>query len=242
MSLSKVLEVARGELGVTENPSGSNRVKYWDDYDPAYQGQPWCVGAQWWFFWKAGESSAFFGGAKTASCGKLLRFYKENYQSVAVRDIAVGDLAFYNFSGGISPEHCGLITHVERSQSSILYVKSIEGNTTITGGSEDNGGVVAEKVRYPRNIVGAARPKYKEEEPMPKDDITGHWSEKNIRWELANDISTGYPDGSYKPDSPITRAEDAAKMYRLYALMQEEMTELRKEIARLKSKMEDDMK
>lgn len=29
MSLSKVLEVARGELGVTENPPGSNRVKYW---------------------------------------------------------------------------------------------------------------------------------------------------------------------------------------------------------------------
>lgn len=215
MSLSKVIEIARGELGVTESPAGSNRVKYWQDYDPAYQGQPWCVAFQWWCFWKAGESSAFFGGAKTASCGNLLRFFKETYQSVPVQDIAVGDLAFYNFSGSISPEHCGLITHVERSHSSILYVKSVEGNTTTTGGSEDNGGVVAEKVRYPRNIVGAARPKYKPEEPETVDDVTGHWAEKAIRRCIERGLLRGYPDGSFQPDKPVTRAELAAILDRL---------------------------
>lgn len=222
MSLSKVIETARGELGATEDPPGSNRVKYWDDYDPAYQGQPWCVAFQWWCFWKAGESSAFFGGAKTASCGKLLRFFKENYQSVSVQDIAVGDLAFYNFSGSISPEHCGLITHVERSHSSILYVKSIEGNTTTTGGSEDNGGVVAEKVRYPRNIVGGARPKYKPEEPQPVDDVTGHWAAEDIRWAEKMKLVKGYPDGSFKPAAPITRAEEAVILHRFYNLIRGE--------------------
>lgn len=215
MSLSKVIEIARGELGEHENPPGSNRVKYWQDYDPAYQGQPWCVAFQWWCFWKAGESSAFFGSAKTASCGKLLRFFKENYQSVSVQDIAVGDLAFYNFSGSISPEHCGLITHVERSHSSILYVKSIEGNTTTTGGSEDNGGVVAEKVRYPRNIVGVARPKYKPEEPETVDDVTGHWAEKEIRRCMERGLMKGYPDGSFQPDKPVTRAELAVILDRM---------------------------
>lgn len=215
MSKSKVIEIARGELGEHENPPGSNRVKYWQDYDPAYQGQPWCVAFQWWCFWKAGESSAFFGGAKTASCGKLLRFFKENYQSVPVQNIAVGDLAFYNFSGSISPEHCGLITHVERSHSSILYVRSIEGNTTTTGGSEDNGGVVAEKVRYPRNIVGAARPKYKPEEPETVDDVTDHWAEKEIRRCMERGILKGYPDGSFQPDKPVTRAELAVILDRM---------------------------
>lgn len=214
MSLSKVIEIARGELGEHENPPGSNRVKYWQDYDPAYQGQPWCVAVQWWFFWKAGESSAFFGGAKTASCGKLLRFYKENYQNVPVREIAVGDLAFTNFSGGVAPEHCGLVTHVERSGGSILYVKCIEGNTTTTGGSEDNGGVVAEKVRYPRNIVGVARPKYKPE-PVVVDDITGHWAEAAIRRCMERGQLKGYPDGSFQPDKPVTRAELAVILDRL---------------------------
>lgn len=219
MSLSKVIEIARGELGVTENPAGSNRVKYWADYDPNYQGQPWCVAAQWWWFWKAGESSAFFGGAKTASCGKLLRFYKENYQSVPVREISVGDLGFFNFSGGVAPEHCGLVTHVERSHGSILYIKSIEGNTYAEGGSGDdsNGGCVAERVRYPRNIVGVARPKYKPEEPEDiADDVTGHWAEKDIRWAMEQGVMTGYPDGSWKPDQPVTRAELAAVLHRNY--------------------------
>ena len=215
MSLSKVIETARADLGYTEDPPGSNRTKYWQDYDPAYQGQPWCVGAQWWWFWKAGESAAFFGGAKTASCGKLLRFYKENYQNVPVQEIAMGDLGFFNFSGGVAPEHCGLITHVERSGGSILYVKSIEGNTTVTGGSEDNGGVVAEKVRYPRNIVGVARPKYKPEEPETVDDVTGHWAEKSIRRCMERGLLQGYPDGSFQPDKPVTRAELAVILDRL---------------------------
>lgn len=221
MSLKKVIETARAEIGVHEEPAGSNRVKYWQDYDPAYQGQPWCVGAQWWWFWKAGESSAFFGGAKTASCSKLLRFYKENYQSVSVRDIAVGDLGFYNFSGSVAPEHCGLITHVERSGGSILYVKSIEGNTYAEGGSGDdsNGGCVAERTRYPRNIVGVARPKYKEEDPMPKDDITGHWAEDAIRRCMARKIITGFPDGTFRPNEPVTRAEAATMIDRLVQLL-----------------------
>lgn len=216
MSLSKVIETARADLGYTENPPGSNRTKYWQDYDPAYQGQPWCVAAQWWWFWKAGESAAFFGGAKTASCSKLLRFYKENYQNVPVREISVGDLGFFNFSGGVAPEHCGLVTHVERSGGSILYVKSIEGNTYAEGcsGDDSNGGCVAERTRYPRNIVGAARPKYKEE-PEMKDDITGHWAEQEIRSAIERGLLRGYPDGTFGPDKPVTRAELAVILDRL---------------------------
>lgn len=38
MSAEKVIEVARAELGTTEYPPGSNRVKYWDAYDPQMQG------------------------------------------------------------------------------------------------------------------------------------------------------------------------------------------------------------
>lgn len=214
MSLNKVIALARADLGYMESPPNSNRTKFGEAY--GMNGQPWCVMAQWWWFWKAGESAAFFGGAKTASCGTLLRFYKENYQNVPVREIAIGDLGFFNFSGGLAPEHCGLITHVERSGGSILYVKSIEGNTYAEGGSGDdsNGGCVAERTRYPRNIVGVARPKYKEEE-MPKDDITGHWAEKAIRRCMERGLLKGYPDGSFGPDKPVTRAELATVLDRM---------------------------
>ena len=202
MSLSKVIEVARLELGVCEEPPGSNRVKYWDEYDPKMQGQPWCCSFLWWVFLHADERKAFMGGGQTASCSILLRWYKENYQNVAVADIQQGDIVFYNFSGGIAPEHCGLITHVERSRGSILYAKSIEGNTTTSGGSESNGGCVAEKVRYPRNMVGAARPKY-QPEPEVTDDWSDHHAAEAIRWGIEMGLIKGYPDGTIRPNEPV---------------------------------------
>lgn len=213
MSLSKVLEVAREDLGYIEIPV--NRTKYWDAYDPAYQGQPWCVAAQWYWFMKAGESAAFFGGAKTASCGKLLKFYKESYQNVPIQDVAVGDLVFFNFTGGIAPEHCGLATHVERSGGSILYIKSIEGNTTPESGSgsQSNGGCVAERTRYTRNIVGVARPKYKPEEVVVVPDYKGHWYEFVFEWGIERGIVKGDPDGKYNPTKAATKAEVLTMLY-----------------------------
>lgn len=41
-------------------------------------------------------------------------------------------------------------------------------------------------------------------------DITGHWGEKQILAVSSLGIMKGYPDGSFRPDAPITRAEIAA--------------------------------
>ena len=64
MSVERVIEVARGELGTTEYPPGSNHVPYWNDYDERMQGQPWCVAFLWWCFQRAGEKMALFAWAK----------------------------------------------------------------------------------------------------------------------------------------------------------------------------------
>lgn len=214
MSLSKVIEIARGELGVTENPAGSNRVKYWEDYDPKYQGQPWCVAFLWWVFQQAGERMAFFGGGRTASCGMLLRWYREQGLTVPVQQAQPGDIAIYNFSGTIEPEHCGLITEVKMAITTIASVKSVEGNTTTSNGSESNGGCVAEKTRFTKNIVAVCRPQY-QPEPVTVDDISGHWAEESIRFCVEHGLMRGYPDGSFQPDKPVTRAEVATILKRL---------------------------
>lgn len=211
MSLNRVTEVARGEIGYTENPPGSNRTKYWDEYDPKMQGQPWCVSGLWWVFRQAGEGSAFFGGARTASCGTLLRWYKAQGMLVPFTDAQAGDIVFLTFHGGTLPEHCGLVT----GRYGVL-LKTIEFNTTIgDGGSQDNGGIVCEKTRYPYQIVAVARPKYEPEEPEKIDDITNHWAESSIRRAMERGIMQGYPDGSWKPDQPVTRAELAVILDRL---------------------------
>lgn len=217
MSVQAVIEVARGELTVTEYPSGSNRVKYWDEYDKTMQGQPWCCSGLWWVFKHAGESAAYFGGAKTASCGTLRRWYKAQGQTVPKADGASGDLAFFNFHGGALPEHVGLI--VDRKNYG--WYQTIEFNTSPgEEGSQENGGCVALKTRHISQIVEVCRPKYKEEEePMAKDDITGHWAEKEIRRCILRGIIKGYPDGTFAPDHPITRAEVAVVVDRLVQLL-----------------------
>lgn len=215
MSLSKVIETARADLGYTEDPPGSNRTKYWEAYDPKMQGQPWCVCFLWWVFQQAGERMAFFGGGKTASCSMLLRWYREQGLTVPVQQAQPGDIAIYNFSGTIEPEHCGLITEVKRAITTIASAKSIEGNTTASNGSESNGGCVAEKTRFTKNIVAVCRPQYKSDDPQPVDDVTGHWAEKAIRRCMERGLLKGYPDGSFQPDKPVTRAELAVILDRM---------------------------
>lgn len=41
-------------------------------------------------------------------------------------------------------------------------------------------------------------------------DVVGHWAEPYIALLTEKGIITGYPDGSFKPDAPITRAEAVA--------------------------------
>lgn len=213
MSRNKVIEIARLELGVTEQPPGSNRVKYWDAYDPAFQGQPWCVAFLWWCFREAGERMAFFGGGKTASCSTLLMWYQNMELTVPVSEVRTGDIVLLNFNGKGTADHCGLVVEVNRwaVTRELMQIQTVEGNTSVNG-SQDNGGMVAEKTRYPGNIVAVCRPQYKAEEP--EDDITGHWAEDNIRWCIEHGLMQGYPDGSFQPDKPVTRAELATVLKR----------------------------
>lgn len=228
MSLSKVIEIARWELGQTEDPAGSNRVKYWDAYDPGMQGQPWCVIFLWYCFQHAGERMAFFGGGKTASCGTLLRWYREQGLTVPVSEVQVGDIVLLNFHGKSEPEHCGLVVETEDIVSKdgtydrYKRIMTIEGNTTPgKEGSQDNGGCVALKRRFARNIVAVCRPQY-QPEPEIVDDITGHWAKGSIEWAKENGLIKGYPDGSFKPNNPLTRAEACAILERFYELLWED--------------------
>lgn len=232
MSIERVIELARADLGYTESPPNSNNTKYGAAY--GLQGQPWCVMAPWYWFREAGESTAFFGGGKTASCGKLLRWYREQGQTVPVSEVQPGDIVILNFHGTRDTEHCGIVVDVKRAITTVASVTTIEGNTS-SSGSQDNGGMVCEKVRFPRQIVAVCRPKYKEDGPssgpaghLPpgegmgtgkadggKDDITGHWAEKAIRWCMETGLMRGYEDGTFQPDKGVTRAELATVLKRL---------------------------
>lgn len=214
MSAEAVIAVAREELGYTEAPKDSNMTKYGQEY--GMNGQPWCVMFLWWCFRQAGEYKAFFGGGKTASCKLLRDWYMAMGQTVPVTEAQPGDIVILNFSGTKDTQHCGLVDSVMHAEyAKNMCVWTIEGNTTPGyEGSQDNGGCVANKLRFGDQIVAVCRPKYKEE-PVKKDDLTGHWAEAACRKAEEKGIMRGYPDGSWAPDKTLTRAELATVLDRL---------------------------
>ena len=60
-------------------------------------------------------------------------------------------------------------------------------------------------------VVAVIRPQYKPELP---EDAKGHWAEEAIEWAIEEELMKGYPDGSFQPDKPLTRAEYATIEYR----------------------------
>lgn len=161
MTAKEILNLARKQIGVKENPPDSNNVKY----NTAYYGREvsgkqyaWCCVFIWWLFKEMGASELFYGGEKTASCTTLMNYYKKNDQEV--KEYKPGDLVFYDWGkkDGYA-YHIGIITQV----LSDGRIKAIEGNTSRSG-SQDNGGMVLEQVRKKSQIVCVVRPKYEEEE------------------------------------------------------------------------------
>jgi len=58
-----------------------------------------------------------------------------------------------------------------------------------------------------KNFDMAAFRKRLEAKKVEKKDYEGHWAETYIKKAINYGYMTGYPDGSFKPDNPITRAE-----------------------------------
>lgn len=154
----KVLNIARRELGTKESPPNSNRVKYNTWYygrEVSGAAYPWCMVFVQWCFAQAGIPLPI----RTASCGAMMSAAKKAGQWVT-KGYRPGDVVIYDFPGGAATDHTGIIERVTASG-----VVAIEGNTS-QAGSQSNGGEVCRKNRPARQIVGAVRPKFEEEEDM----------------------------------------------------------------------------
>ena len=137
MTAEKVLAVARGELGNTESPAGSNRTKYgkWFGLD----GYAWCMMFVMWCFSQAGALELL--PKRTASCGDLMRSAKAAGYWVT-EDYRPGDVVIYDFPGGAATDHCGIV----ETELPDYGVQAVEGNTSQSG-SQSNGGGVFRRTR-----------------------------------------------------------------------------------------------
>jgi CHAP domain len=149
-SPNDVLKLARAELGTTENPVGSNHVKYCD----WYYGVPgsraaWCGIFVSWVMYHAGLPLPFtiskgFAAVRAGVAGFQTRgqWHTSNPR--------VGDVAFFTYS------HVGIVESVQRDGS----IVTIEGNSSHR----------VQRLRHPQSTIrGYGRPKYSEE------DSTDNW-------------------------------------------------------------------
>lgn len=186
--MADVLNIACGQLGVTESPAGSNRTKYgkWMGLD----GQPWCMSFVQWCFHQAGTPLPH----KTGSCSALLNWYQKNRPECVVKGPQPGDIAIFTFG------HTGIVEKALPGS-----VMCIEGNTSPgQSGSQDNGGGVYRRQRNLALVRAFIRPFPKKEDIMTGKEIydalsdylsrqpVPNWAKK----ELEEAVKMGITDGS----------------------------------------------
>ena len=186
--MADVLNIACGQLGVTESPAGSNRTKYgkWMGLD----GQPWCMSFVQWCFHQAGTPLPH----KTGSCSALLNWYQKNRPDCVVKDPQPGDIAIFTFG------HTGIVEKALPGS-----VMCIEGNTSPgQSGSQDNGGGVFRRQRNLALVRAFIRPFPKKEDIMTGkeiyDALTDYLGRQPVpAWakaELEEGVNMGITDGS----------------------------------------------
>lgn len=211
MRAEKILRIAASEIGYTENPPNSNRTKYGKAY--CWDGVPWCCIFVWWCFSQAHAQGLFYGGNKTASCPQYMAWSMSRGRWVT-SGFKPGDIVLFNFDGKPDADHIGIIESVEKDG-----IYSIEGNTSSdSSGSQSNGGGVFRKFREWKEIMGADRPPYEEDEMTQAEfdkmleNYLERQAEKQIpSWaaeEYQEAIDAGITDGT-RPQAFIPRYQAA---------------------------------
>ena len=136
--MSRILEIATAEIGVSENPPNSNSVKYNDwIYGKKVSGSayPWCGAFVSWCFYMAGFPIQKAGLKKGfVGCQYAVANLKKWGRLVTVPKAE--DIVFFDWNGDGKFDHTGIFV---KDLGNGLF-EAIEGNTAF--GNDSNGGQV----------------------------------------------------------------------------------------------------
>ena len=164
---------------------------------------------------KASEYAKEYPNAMAFKVGS---FYKMRQNSNFVSDIKKAlyqfDLPLVTVKEG-SNRHCELI--VGWDEDNFILQNSY---------GEDFGDKGFHKIPLTTKTLGEPYLVLADKVELPFTDTEGHWAEKNIRNLYFSGIMEGYPDGTFRPDAPITRAEVAKVIDEVMKRVQQTATEL----------------
>ena len=110
---------------------------------------PWCCAYVTYNFHKTGNKALFFSGKKVTYCPTAIRWCQAFLAQIPLYLAMPGDIIFFDWNKNKVPDHIG---HVKKHKTN-ASVYTHEGNT--------NGGVVAEKERPAKYVLGVFRPHFK---------------------------------------------------------------------------------
>lgn len=141
--MSKVLEIAKNEIGYVETGDNSTKYGKWFGLDF----QPWCAIFVSWCFSQAGNPLPKMGFSKGfASCQKGLEIFTK--KNKITKDPKPGDLVFFDWDKNGKYDHVGFF---EKWLIKNKTFQSIEGNTSTK--DQRNGGMVMERIRFSKGVV-----------------------------------------------------------------------------------------
>lgn len=145
------LYIAKSQMGIEENPRGSNSGPEVNAYlksvglDPGYA---WCMA---FVYWCVGKAAINLGTINPLiKTGGVMRQWNETSLKKIVdpREVRIGDIFIMSFSGGNG--HTGFVENTDG-----LSIHTIEGNTNDEGGRE--GYEVARRIRPASSFKGFIR-------------------------------------------------------------------------------------
>lgn len=136
--MSKIVEIAKSEVGYSETPANSNKTKYgkWFGFD----GVAWCGMFVSWCYDKAGLNLGNIGFKKGfAGCQTAVAYFKA--KNKIVTEPQPGDIVFFDWNLDGRYDHTGIFSKKIDDKT----FETIEGNTSLT--NQSNGGQVMIRVR-----------------------------------------------------------------------------------------------
>jgi len=104
----------------------------------------------------------------------------------------------------------------EGQAPSVFFYDDIEQTWVEVGGVVDGNTIEVKVNRFAKFAVFAIGQEVEVTEPATPSirlsDISGHWAEMNMKQAVSLSIVSGYPDGTFKPNATVTRAEFAVML------------------------------
>ena len=169
-----MLAMARSQVGVTEQPAGSNQVPYWDWYGGNYGS--WCACFVSWCCEMAGYPMCAIDSGKgfilvSNGTGHSYQYFEQAQEAQSTVNLQPGDVVLFSWYswefwdgmpiitdpewyGWVAGDHTGIVASPPDGNG---YFCAVEGNTSQS--SWDNGGAVLERCdRHISQVCGWWRP------------------------------------------------------------------------------------